>query len=327
MDLGELYDIALDMLSEKKSHGFGFNINDNSKISVLVTEDGSVFKATNGSTIQDGQLKNTCSEFEAITSMMKDNKTIIDYLVTLDIESGAFSLPCNSCMELMMQINPKNADAKIMTNVHDYTQLSNLLPSSVDSNSSSFNIQDDTNTIDDNDWLEGWGDSDTSTLSNDVNPFENTKPIANKNPFDSLPLFDDNPIPNKPDSTVKKSNTSYYQSRYLNATPNPVDASTSVNSVQVKNTTFKQQNNDITSRMRKDGLSESDKKDFNKQRLYNAFTTENVANVNGTQSSGTTSEVAEKQTLTKKELIKMAKEKKKMAKKDAKILENANKKR
>lgn len=330
MNLGELYDIALDMLSTKKSHGFGFNINDNSKISVLVTEDGSIFKATTGSTIENGQLKDTCSEFEAITSMMKNNKTMIDYIVTLDIESGAFSVPCNSCIELMMQINPKNSYTKVMTNVHEYVELNTLIPSNVSVNST---IPKQEDIYNDTDWLEGWGDinstqnSETVESNNNVNPFEDTKTVTNKNPFNSLPFFDDNPIPNKPDDNVKKTTSSYYQSRYLNSTPNPVSTSSSVNSVQSKNTTFKQQNNDITNRMRQNGLSESDKKNFNKQRLYNAFTVENVINLNGIQSSGVSSDIAEKQTLTKKELIKIAKEKKKMAKKDAKILENSSKKR
>lgn len=320
MNLNELYDIALDMLSVKKSNGFGFNIN-NSKVTVISTDDGSIFKATNGSTIENGHLKDTCSEFEAITLMMKEHKTLIDYLITLDMETGEFCIPCDNCLELMLQINPKNSNAKIMTNVHEYTELNKLTSNdTVLTNTSSPSVDID-------DWSEGW-DSGSISMDSDISPINDVEPIKNnKNVSRPVSIFEDNPIPSKPDKIVQKAKSSYYQSRYSNSIPAPIDVSMNIDSVQNKNTTFKQQNNDITDKLREKGLSETDKKDFNKQRLFDAFTFENVTNVNGMESSEIYIDVANKQTLTKKELLKIAKEKKKMAKKDAKILKNANKKR
>ena len=306
MNLNELYDIALDMLSAKKSNGFGFNIS-NSKVTVIATDDGSIFKATNGNTIENGHLKDTCSEFEAITLMMKENKTLIDYLV--------------NCLELMLQINPKNSNAKIMTNVHEYTELNKLTTNDTISTNTSLP------SVDMDDWSEGW-DGGSISMDSDISPVNDFEPIKDTNNVNRpVSIFEDNPIPSKPDKIVQKTKSSYYQSRYSNSIPAPMNISMSVDSVQIKNTTFKQQNNDITNKLREEGLSETDKKDFNKQRLFDAFTFENVTNVNGVESSETYINVASKQTLTKKELLKIAREKKKMAKKDAKILENANKKR
>ena len=320
MNLNELYDIALDMLSSKKSNGFGFNIS-NSKVTVIATDDGSIFKATNGNTIENGHLKDTCSEFEAITLMMKDNKTLIDYLVTLNVETGEFCTPCDNCLELMLQINPKNSNAKIMTNVHEYTELNKLTTN--DTNSTNTPLP----SMDIDDWSEGW-DGGSISMDSDISPVNDFEPIKDDtNVSRPVSIFEDNPIPNKPDKIVQKTKSSYYQSRYSNSIPAPMNVSMRVDSIQIKNTTFKQQNNDITNKLREEGLSETDKKDFNKQRLFDAFTFENVTNVNGVESSETYINVASKQTLTKKELLKIAKEKKKMAKKDAKILENANKKR
>lgn len=303
MKLNELYNIALDMLAEKKSNRFGFFIDDNATITVLSTEDGEIFKASNGSIIKDGKLQNTCSEKEAITIMMKSNKNRIDSIVSLKTENGAFNTPCENCIQLMLQINKDNSNCNVMINDNESVKLHTLISNSnaVDS----VNTNQDKMNNDFTEWLDGWGD-DTSTNGNNVS--------QNKaNPFDKLPVFEDNPMPNQPANSVNKSKSSYYQSRYLNSTPN-------------SSATFKP-NNEITERMRQNGLSDKDKKDFNKQRLYNAFTVENVINLNGIQSSGTTSAIAEKQTLTKKELLKLAKEKKKMAKKDAKILEASNKRK
>lgn len=324
MNLNELYNIALDALTEKKSNGFGFNVGDNSTITVLSTLDNDVFKASNGSTIKDGQLTSTCSEYEAVNALMKADKSRIDNLVTLDIETGAFVTPCNDCLELILHIDPENADCNIMVDDHESVKLSTLLHN--DSNDTVTTPTTDTPPIDstqntpslDNfdDWLDGWEDTPSTA------PAE-TAPATP--PQGSLP-FEDNPIPNRPDTSTKKNTSSYYQSKYLNATPNSMNGS--VVPVNGGTSTFKskRQNSDITSKMRANGLSEGDKKDFNKQRLYNAFTVENVVNLNGVQSSTASMEVAERQTLSKKELIKLAKEKKKMAKKDAKILEASSKK-
>lgn len=303
MKLNELYNIALDMLAEKKSNKFGFYIDDNATITVLSTEDGEIFKASNGSIIKDGKLQNTCSEKEAITIMMKSNKNRIDSIVSLKTENGAFTTPCENCIQLMLQINKDNSNCNVMINDNESVKLYTLISNSnaVDSINTNQNEMNNEFT----EWLDGWGD-DTSTNDNNIS--------QNKtNPFDKLPVFEDNPMPNQPANSVNKYKSSYYQSRYLNSTLN-------------SSATFKP-NNEITERMRQNGLSDKDKKDFNKQRLYNAFTVENVINLNGSQSGGTTSAIAEKQTLTKKELLKLAKEKKKMAKKDAKILEASNKRK
>lgn len=324
MNFNELYNIALDVLSEKKSNGFGFSVNDNSTITVLSTPQGDIIKASNGSVIKNGQLQNTCSEYEAVTSMMKSNKNRIENLITLDIESGNFVIPCNNCLDLIIQINPENLDSNVMVGVNETVKLHTLISNNDDikSNTNVTVIEDKKGLDSFENWLDGW--EDDSTESNDNFGVDNTddvKSISSEKSVKSI-SFDDNPIPNKPDNSTKKIASSYYQSKYLNSAPNPVSSSvTSMNS-----TTFKKKNNEISDRMRQNGLSEKDKKDFNKQRLYNAFTVENVLNVNGTQSNNVAFEVAEKQTLSKKELIKLAKEKKKMAKKDAKILEASNKK-
>jgi cytidine deaminase len=322
MNLNELYNVALDALTEKKSNGFGFNVDDNSTITVLSTPDNETFKASNGSTIKDGQLTSTCSEYEAVTAMVKAGKNRIENLVTLDIETGSFVMPCNNCLELIMQVNPDNAYCNVMVDDNESVELHTLLKNDptiqppIDSAS-----PDNTLSVENfDDWLDGWGDSDTTSTEPSSTPQENFT-ANNQEPLKSV-QFDDNPIPNRPDNSTKKEVSSYYQSKYLNATPNSMNA----NVVSVNSTTFKKSSNDITTQMRERGLTDGDKKDFNKQRLYNAFTVENVINLNGVQSGSTSAEMAEKQTLTKKELIRLAKEKKKMAKKDAKILEASNKK-
>lgn len=346
MNLCDIYNIAWDMLVEKKSHQFGFNADDKSTITVITTNDGEIFKASNGSSIQNGQLKDTCSEYEAVTSMLKTNKNRIEYLVTLNVETGAFVMPCNDCIDLITQINSENLDCNVLVDANECVKLSTLLPNNgIDLKNSSLNGSQTTETPKQNqsdisnfdDWLDGWDDDNSSNTKNNSNngndtinnPFDNAlnPPIRNARVSKGFNTFEDNPMPNQPVNEIPKKQSSYYQSRYLNMEPNSSNVSQNNASNSQSNTTFKGTNNDITNRMRQNGLSDSDKKDFNKQRLYNAFTVETVINLNGTSESGYDAEIAEKQTLSKKELIKMAKEKKKMAKRDAKILEASNKKK
>lgn len=294
------------MLTEKKSNGFGFGINDNSTVTVISTENDEFFKATNGNKIENGNLIDTCSEMEAISSMVKANKSKIDTIITLNVENGAFVMPCKNCIDLIIQINSSNIDCNIMTNINECVKLSTL----IDSEKDTTKIENENVTHNDNleDWEDGW-----DTSSNDGTKKDNSK--------NSTMLDDDfnNPMPNNSAPISKNAPSRYYQSMYSNNNPTPVDSSISVSPINSQNSKpFKSKS--ISEIMKKNGLSESDKKDFNKQRLFNAFTTDTITNPNSNNG------VTEKQALSKKELLKLAKEKKKMAKKDAKILDSNNKK-
>ncbi|MGN1411934.1 MAG: cytidine deaminase [Oscillospiraceae bacterium] len=305
MDLSTLYNIAFDMLTEKKSNGFGFSVNDNSTVTVISTEDDEIFKATNGNKIENGNLTNTCSETEAISLMIKANKSKIDTIITLNVENGAFVMPCENCIDLILQINSKNIDCNIMTNINESIKLGTFIDSKDLLNKENENVISNDSF---EDWSDGW---DTS------NNTDNT--LTNLKDFNMLDDDINNPMPKNSTPISKTTPSRYYQSMYSNNSPTPVDSSISVSPITSQNSKpFKSKS--ISDIMKKNGLSESDKKDFNKQRLFNAFTTDTITNPDSNN------EITDKQALSKKELLRMAKEKKKMAKKDAKILENTNKK-
>lgn len=304
------------MLSQKKSNGFSFSDNNGSTITVISTQNGSIFKGNNGHKIVDGKLINTCSEIETISSMIKEKQSKIDTMITLSIENGDFIMPCETCIDLILQINKDNIDCQIMTNINESVPLSSIINKDlkdvsvekpIDKPSTNANPLDMIE-----DWDDGWDLDDDDETENTSTKVENTS------------INDDisNPMPNTPTSTKKENSiNTYYQSRYINSTPTPVDSSISVSPITSQNSKPFRHSNTISDIMKKNGLSENDKKDFNKQRLFNAFTTDTVASTDN--NIGTS---VEKQNLSKKELMKLAKEKKKMAKKDAKILKATEKK-
>lgn len=376
MELSQLYNMAKDMVSRKRDNDFGFDITEDTTITIMVADDGSVYKASNGGTVSNGQLKVTCSETEALNAMIRAKRSKVDVMVSLNVNTGKIVLPCASCAEMIYQIDHANAYAKVMNEEDSTIELNALLPNfnfdvgyrPATSKPDATPVQqvDDTTTSNSDDWSDGWGDDSVATtpvnLHNQADDQHDDPMYDNSNytPYTSklsssnfsmiLPqrtndvsqnltvskvqgsrYFEEevNPMPSNPTpKNTVNGNSNYYQSRYLNTNPTPLNSSvqySTVGSKSMNNTTFKR-NNDITERLLHDGLSESDKKDFNKQRLYNAFTTETVSNVNGSRTSDGSIELAERQTYSKKELLKMAKEKKKMAKKDAKLLENNKKK-
>jgi cytidine deaminase len=313
MNLSNLYNVAFDILTQKKSDGFGFSVNDGSTVTVLSTTDGTIFKAINGNKVVNGNLVSTCSEMEAVTSMVKANKSAIDTMVTLNVENGEFVMPCESCIDLILQIDKSNIDCNVMTNINDSVKLRSLTDRVIEEETppSKTNEVKTIQTADSfDDWDEGWDVSDA--------------PVSQNEPEKTSTRIDDinDPMPNRP-VNQNKSASRYYQSMYTNITPTPVANSISVSPIvsqNGKNSKPFRGSNSISDIMKRNGLSESDKKDFNKQRLFNAFTTDTISSPNAEGNA-----TSEKQLLSKKELLKLAKEKKKMAKRDAKILDATNK--
>lgn len=303
MNLSNLYDIAFDMVLQQKNNGFSFSLNDNSTITIICTKDGDIFKESNGNKVVNGKLTYTCSETEAVASMIKANQSKIDTIITLNVENGDFVMPCENCMDLILQINKDNLNCNIMTNINESVKLKDIINKDINirevENINSHNTVQSMETI--NDWDDGWDTFEEKNVNN------------NSTIDDDL----SNPIPNNPATVKKNTSSNYYQSMYTNNTPTPVDSSISVSPINSKNFSFFKSSKSISDIMKKRGFSENNKKEFNKPRLFN----------NDTTSTNDINETSNKQIPSKKELMKLAKEKKKMAKKDAKILEATQKKR
>jgi len=67
-----------------------------------------------------------CAEHAAISEMLKSRETVIDFVVAVG-KSGIIS-PCGRCRELMMQIDKKNAETKVILDTNRVVFLKELLP-------------------------------------------------------------------------------------------------------------------------------------------------------------------------------------------------------
>ena len=88
MNMQELYDSAINIMNSIKASGGNYATYDSMSVSVVLSESGKPFTGMNSATIVDGKLKSTCSEYNAITSMMLAGETKINKKWILSVFNG-----------------------------------------------------------------------------------------------------------------------------------------------------------------------------------------------------------------------------------------------
>jgi cytidine deaminase len=67
-----------------------------------------------------------CAEHAAIAEMLKTRKTVIDSIVA--VSAKGILMPCGRCRELMVQVDSKNLNTKVVVDRMNHIRLSELLP-------------------------------------------------------------------------------------------------------------------------------------------------------------------------------------------------------
>lgn len=89
----------------------------------VLTEDGNIYT---GICIDLACGIGFCAEHSAIAEMLKNRETRIAMVVACNSEG--ILPPCGRCREMMMQINPGNAETDVMIGVGKTVKLKELLP-------------------------------------------------------------------------------------------------------------------------------------------------------------------------------------------------------
>lgn len=322
MNFDILYSIAIDLINKKDS----IMVNDTDCVCVLITQNNSIFTGVSGNAIQNGKLVSLCAEYETIKIMLNSNETKINALVVVNYKTLLPCVPCDDCKKLILEVDSENASTLIMQPDKSFIKLSALLNSSKPLDAFDQSI-----------WESGWDDNDSFNATNNTNPFSNiqTTPstvnsipnVVNSNQFNNSMGF--NPIP-QPMINRNNSMSSIYQpnSKYISSNINNSVYMDSINSVSTlqtatiekSNSTFAQQQPNVENNRFK-------------ERLKNIMGTEDVTSSNNTNSSNSFSQNLEnipkpninKDIPSKKELKALAKERKKQAKKNIKIMQSIEK--
>jgi cytidine deaminase len=114
-ELHNLYETAVQILDRTVAMGMTPEAIENTSVSALLTDKGNVYTGMNGNRLENGMPKKTCSEYEAITSMMMSGENRIIGIVTVSFKNRMVTVPCDECRALICRINNENISCGIMT--------------------------------------------------------------------------------------------------------------------------------------------------------------------------------------------------------------------
>ena len=114
-ELHNLYETAMQIINNAASSGLTSETMENISVSAILTDKGSIFTAINGTRLENGIPAKTCSEYEAINTMIMSGENRIIGIVTVAFKNGMITIPCEKCRSLIANINPQNITCGIMT--------------------------------------------------------------------------------------------------------------------------------------------------------------------------------------------------------------------
>lgn len=103
MTFDAIYGIAVDVVNALAANR-GY-IEPNETVCVIVSGSGRVFNGVSRNDVH--------AEIEAVRNLQSFGETVIDTVILVDANSRLALLPCNSCINYMVSINPANANGRI----------------------------------------------------------------------------------------------------------------------------------------------------------------------------------------------------------------------
>lgn len=131
MDLQELYNVAVNIMENLRTAGGNYSVSEDSSVCVMLAQSGRVYSGLNGTKFENGELKKSCSEYNAIMSMMADGETRILKIMTVNFRNSEVVLPCEECKKLILRINGENRSCEIAVSKSGTLSLGILMPDAV----------------------------------------------------------------------------------------------------------------------------------------------------------------------------------------------------
>ncbi|MGN0677864.1 MAG: hypothetical protein ACI4K5_08965 [Ruminococcus sp.] len=130
MDLQEMYNTAVGIIENLRTAGGNYSVSENSSVCVLVTASGRVYSGLTGTALENGVVKNTCPEYNAIVSMMTDGERRIAKMMTVMFRNGEVVLPCEECRNIIFRMDSENCNCEIAVSKSGTIKLGVLMPNS-----------------------------------------------------------------------------------------------------------------------------------------------------------------------------------------------------
>lgn len=135
-----MYNTAVGIIESLRTAGGSYDVSENSSVCVLLAMSGRVYSGVTGTVFENGAMKISCPEYNAVVSMMTAGETRIVKMMTVMFRNGEVVLPCEECRNLIFRINSENIGCEIALSKSGTIALGVLMPGSTLQNNS--NIMD-----------------------------------------------------------------------------------------------------------------------------------------------------------------------------------------
>lgn len=141
MELQKLYEIAVNTMNTIKASGGDLVAFENSSVCVIYTDREHIFTGFNGTKIENGAIKNTCAEYNTISSMMIARENRILKIITVSFKTNEVIELCEDCQKLMCEINPENRLCEVAISKTKTVTLESLMAKSLKNNTTVDSIE------------------------------------------------------------------------------------------------------------------------------------------------------------------------------------------
>lgn len=125
-----MYNTAVGIIENLRTAGGNYSVSENSSVCVLVTASGRVYSGLTGTTLENGVVKTSCPEYNAIVSMMTDGERRIAKMMTVMFRNGEVVLPCEECRNIIFRMDSENCNCEIAVSKSGTIKLRVLMPNS-----------------------------------------------------------------------------------------------------------------------------------------------------------------------------------------------------
>lgn len=113
MELVELYNRAVLLIEEVRKFGGYTADGKNTSLCIIVNDRNEIFAGINGLKISDGKVSESCSEYNAIASMVMSGSTTAEKMMTVSFADGSVCRPCKECIDMLCKADEKNTQCEI----------------------------------------------------------------------------------------------------------------------------------------------------------------------------------------------------------------------
>lgn len=133
MNMQELYTSAINIMASMKASGMNYSSHENMSISVILTDKEKIYQGiTSTSLLENGDLKTTCSERNAISSMILAKETKISKIISVSFKTNSVVRPCEECLKLIASVNEENKGCSVGISKSEGVTLESLLQKGIE---------------------------------------------------------------------------------------------------------------------------------------------------------------------------------------------------